>query len=289
MRQGAENDRVIVQRGIAFLMNNGFKYTITPDEYTGPDALEKFLFEGRNGFCEHYAASFATLMRTAGVPARVVVGYLGGEYSEKTRQMIVRQSDAHAWVEVWLEEAGWTRLDPTAALAPGRVNDFRTYLNSSAGGAALADMSAWSRALFETRLLWDRVNFAWQESVVEYNQESQENWLARAGIAWQPWHLIGFSLAVLLGTLFGIYRWLRRGARPRDPWARAWQKLCDKLRLAGHSPRHPGEGPLHYAARVRSTKLDITPLAQLYAEGRYGAEGGDLRAFRSAVRRLHVG
>ncbi|MBK8091809.1 MAG: DUF3488 domain-containing protein [Verrucomicrobiaceae bacterium] len=294
-RADANSDLEIVNRGVQHIQQNGFKYTLTPDEYTGPDALEQFLFEGRNGFCEHFAASFATLMRIAGVPSRVVIGFLGGEYSEKTRQMIVRQSDAHAWVEVWLEDTGWTRLDPTAALAPGRVeNPLRGYLTSGAGSGAMADMGTWDMMVFETRLFWDRLNFAWQESVVEYDEESQQSWLASlawligGGRWWRPWHLLGISFVLLSIALLLIYRWLSRRAAPADPWARAWLKLCEKLRRAGFPARHPGEGPLHYAQRIRTPQMDITPLAENYATGRYGAAGGDPRHFSSAVRQLRL-
>jgi uncharacterized protein (DUF58 family) len=287
-RRDAQTDLQIVQRGVQYLQTEGFKYTLTPDEYVGAAALERFLFEGKNGFCEHFAAAFATLMRIAGVPSRVVIGYLGGEYSDKTGQMIVRQSDAHAWVEVWLEERGWTRLDPTAALAPGRVNDFRTYLNSGAGSGVLADMGLWRRAVFETRLVWDRLNFAWQESVVEYNQESQEGWLSRLGIAWRPWHLLLLSALVLLSALYAIYRWLRRKRRVRDPWLRAWQLLGEKLHRAGFAARHAGEGPLDYARRISTPQMDIRALAETYAQGRYGADGADASVFLAEVRRLRV-
>src|SRR5437667_5357263 len=113
------DSRGVVNSALQFFRTQGFSYSLTPGEYEG---LEEFLFRRRVGFCEHYAASFATLMRLAGIPARVVVGYLGGEYNDLGHFFLVRQADTHAWCEVWLPENGWTRVDPTSAVAPGRAS-----------------------------------------------------------------------------------------------------------------------------------------------------------------------
>src|SRR5947208_13704256 len=115
------NPRATVNNALQFCQTQGFRYSLSPGEYKKDD-LDEFLFQRRVGFCEHYAASFATLMRLAGVPARVVAGYLGGEYNEFGRFFLVRQADTHAWCEVWLPESGWQRVDPTSVVAPERVN-----------------------------------------------------------------------------------------------------------------------------------------------------------------------
>src|SRR6188474_467147 len=120
------DSRGVVSSALQFFRTQGFSYSLTPGEY---DDLEEFLFRRRVGFCEHYAASFATLMRLAGIPARVVVGYLGGEYNDLGHFFLVRQADTHAWCEVWLPESGWTRVDPTTAVAPGRASlDLNSFL-----------------------------------------------------------------------------------------------------------------------------------------------------------------
>jgi hypothetical protein len=122
------DSRGVVNAALQFFRTQGFSYSLTPGEY---DSLEEFLFRRRVGFCEHYATSFATLMRLAGIPARVVVGYLGGEYNDLGHFFLVRQADTHAWCEVWLPENGWTRVDPTAAVAPGRASlDLTTFLET---------------------------------------------------------------------------------------------------------------------------------------------------------------
>src|SRR6266487_4426599 len=122
------DSRGVVNSALQFFRTQGFSYSLTPGEY---EHLEEFLFRRRVGFCEHYAASFATLMRLAGIPARVVVGYLGGEYNDLGHFFLVRQADTHAWCEVWLPEKGWTRVDPTSAVAPGRTSfDLTTFLET---------------------------------------------------------------------------------------------------------------------------------------------------------------
>lgn len=287
----AENDLQIVQLGIRHLQMNGFQYTLTPDEYgSGTTGLKDFLFRGKNGFCEHFAASFATLMRLAGVPSRVVIGFLGGEYSDRTGQMIVRQSDAHAWVEVWLNGTGWTRVDPTAALAPGRVGtDMRQYLSSSGAALDRERLGWWGLMAFETRLFWDRVNYAWQDAVVEYNQEFQRSWLASLG--WESgtwWHLLLLSMGLLLTGLATISLLLRRRGRESDPWRHAWRQLCQKLARAGHPPCRPSEGPLGYVKRVSPENGSLLAMAHMYTEGRYGAtdsSGDSLSAFLSLAKK----
>lgn len=285
----AQNDVQIVQLGILHLQQNGYQYTLTPDDYSGPGGLEDFLVRGKNGFCEHFASSFATLMRVAGVPARVVIGFLGGEYNDRTGQMIVRQSDAHAWVEVWLEKSGWTRVDPTAALAPGRIGNgnFRGYLDLDGAAIERQRLSWWGLAMFETRLLWDCVNYAWQDAVVEFNEDFQRDWLARLGFEdgrW--WHLLVLSMLFLIIGLVLISIFLQRRRREADPWHRAWLKLCTKLAKAGHPPRHPGEGPLAYAQRLSPAHSPLHDLALLYAEGRYGAFGASLPHFQKQAAAL---
>lgn len=284
----AENDLQIVQLGILHLQSNGYQYTLTPDEYAGgPDGMRDFLFRGKNGFCEHFAASFATLMRIAGVPSRVVIGFLGGEFNTRNGQMIVRQSDAHAWVEVWLENTGWTRVDPTAALAPGRVGvDMRGYLSS--GGAAFERerLGWWGITVFETRLFWDRLNYAWQDTVVEYNDDLQRNWLASLG--WEigsTWHLLLICLGFFVTGLSLISLQLRRRGRPVDPWRRAWEKFCQKLAKKGFPRCRPSEGPLGYMKRIAPGDSSMQALALRYAEGRYGHGSTSADAFQLLVKR----
>ena len=119
-RAGSKDDAAIINTALSYFSKNGFVYTLEPPLY-GADGVDDFLFGARQGFCEHYASAFVFLMRAANIPARVVTGYLGGEFNDVGNYYIVRQSDAHAWAEVWLAGQGWVRVDPTGVIAPGRV------------------------------------------------------------------------------------------------------------------------------------------------------------------------
>ena len=284
----AQNDEQLVAVALNHVRTQGFSYTLEPGEYLGPQALEDFFLNRRSGFCEHFSASFATLMRMAGVPSRIVVGYLGGEYSDHNGgYLIVKQSDVHAWTEVWLEKYGWYRVDPTAALAPDRVNiDLSALLAGGAEEAERQRRTLWGRSLQSLRLWWDSVNYGWQNQVVDYNEESQRGLLERVGLRQSKLVLLVPTAAfVLLGGLL-IAWWLRRPARHADPWMRLWQRLCRRLAKAGMPPCTPSEGPLAFAERVAHERPDLAvqmdQLAAMYVSGRYG--GADLfDAFKQGV------
>jgi hypothetical protein len=250
--------------------------------------LEDFFLRRRVGFCEHFSASFATLMRMAGVPSRIVVGYLGGEYSyHNGGYLIVKQSDVHAWTEVWLEKYGWYRVDPTTALAPDRMNiDLGAFLAGGAEEAERQRRTLWGRSWLRLRLWWDSVNYDWQNQVIDYNQESQRSLLERVGLRQGKLVLLIPSVAlVLLGSLLVTW-WLRRPARHADPWRRTWQRLCQRLARAGVRPYVASEGPLAFAERVAIERPDLAAqmgrLAEMYVSGRYG--GDDLfAAFQQGV------
>lgn len=287
-----QNDEQIVQIALNYLRTQGFSYALEPDEYLGPQALEDFVLRRRTGFCEHFSASFATLMRMAGVPSRIVIGYLGGELSDHNGgYLIVKQSDVHAWTEVWLERFGWFRVDPTAALAPDRVNiDMRSFF---AGGSAEMERqrrSLWWRSMQRLRLWWDSVNYGWQNQVIDYNQEAQRGLLESVGLRQSRFVLlIPSGIVIVLGAVL-VARWLRRPARHVDPWMRAWQRLCQRLAKAGVPPRFIHEGPLDYARRVATSRPDLAPqfepLATQYIAGRYGAAGETLESFKTHLARF---
>lgn len=297
----AQTDEQIAQLAIQYIQTQGFTYTLEPGEYIADDPLEEFYLRRRTGFCEHFAASFATLMRMAGIPSRLVIGYLGGEYSDHNGgYLIIKQSDVHAWTEVWLERYGWVRVDPTAALAPDRINvDLRSYLAGGAEEAERQRRTLWGRMTQRARLLWDSVSYAWQRQVIDYSQESQRSLLERFGLRQSRLLLLILSVAALLIVIAILTWWLRRPARHSDPWMRAWQRLSRKLAKAGITPRHLNEGPLAFASRVATTRPDLAPalqpLAEMYAAGRYGPTSPALadfkqrvRAFRGTLARRHA-
>lgn len=288
-RREAAGPEEVVQAALRYFATGGFQYTLEPGTYLGPSALEDFLLRRRTGFCEHFSAAFATLMRVAGVPSRVVMGYLGGEFSERGGYMIVRQSDAHAWTEVWLEGAGWTRVDPTVSAAPARGDlDLESYLLGDEAAIERFRSSFWGRGVQQFRLFWDHLNFQWYNTVVSFDEEAQFEWLSWLGLTQAPRRelLLGVSLGGLVVALFGLYFWLRRPGSEVDPWARAWREFCGGLERQGLPPRKVGEGPLAYAERVAPEHPGIQALARRYAEGRYGPEPVDVRVFRREVRTL---
>jgi len=291
-RSTGQTDAVVVQVALDHLRAQGFSYTLEPGTYTGPDALEDFLLRRRTGFCEHFSASFATMMRLAGVPARVVLGYFGGEWNPRGGFMTVRQSDAHAWTEVWLTGRGWTRVDPTAELAPGRMNvDLRTYLAGGEAELARQRGSLLWQGWQAVRMFWDDLGYQWQNYVIEFDEESQIEWLSRLGLGRVRGSLLLLiSVGIMSAALLLLALWLRRPARHRDPWARAWLRLCRRLEKLGLPARQPHEGPLAYAARISAARpalaTQLTELAQMYARGRYGPAAIPLRRFEQAARLL---
>ncbi len=174
------NPRAAVNSALQFFRTQGFRYSLSPGQYKKND-LDQFLFHRRVGFCEHYAASFATLMRLAGIPARVVVGYLGGEYNDLGRFFLVRQADTHAWCEVWLPDSGWTRVDPTSVVAPGRAGlDLNTFLarriasgEMETGRSAFVTQLTGSAIFTNLRLTWETLNYEWDTRILGFDADVQ--------------------------------------------------------------------------------------------------------------------
>lgn len=278
-RAATANDEAVVRSALGHFNRENFRYTLEPP-LLGLHSVDEFLFGTREGFCEHYASSFVFLMRAAHIPSRVVTGYLGGEYNEAGGYYIVRQSDAHAWAEVWLAGQGWVRVDPTAAIAPARVE--RNLAAAVPDTAALPFMARnppqWLRDL---RLNWDALANRWNQWVLGYNSELQFAFLSRLGmedITWQKLALnmtFGVGLVIALLALFMLRHLFAQ--RP-DKVQTAWLKLCRRLAKAG-LPRAPHEGAQDYAERIAAARPelaeDIHDLAARYSALRYGGERDD--------------
>jgi len=261
-----------VQLGIDFLRKQRLTYTLRPP-LTGEHVADEFLFETKRGFCEHFAAAFVVLMRAADVPARVVTGYQGGERNPVDNTWVIRQSDAHAWAEVWLDRQGWVRVDPTAAAAPLRIEE--NLAAAVPAGDPLPFLSGpgmeWLRDL---RFRWWAVNNVWNQWVLGFDPTRQLELLAQWGMDAPDWRkmmlwLVGLS-ALLLLALSALLLW----RRPRlDPAQRLWRKLTRRLEKRGFAC-HPWEGPHDYAARVAAelpaAADDIRAIAALYSGLRYG-------------------
>ncbi len=277
-RAGNSNDAAVIHSALSYFNQQNFHYTLDPPPL-GVNGIDDFLFTTRRGFCEHYASAFVFLMRAAGIPARVVTGYQGGEYNAFGNYYIVRQSDAHAWAEVWLPELGWQRIDPTAAIAPERVeHGLSAALPDNAALPFMArNPPLW---LHELRLNWDAVSYQWNQWVIGYNSERQFAFLSRFGID----SLSAQAISMLAGAglvvgLFALYMLRHLFKREQNKTQAAWLKLCRKLAKSG-LPRAPHEGPSDYAMRVAATRPDladsIQDLAARYIALHYGSSQDEI-------------
>ncbi len=299
-RRSARSDADVVSAALTHFRTEKFFYTLEPPALED-DPVDEFLFETRRGYCEHYAAAFVTLMRSAGIPARVVTGYQGGELNPAGNYLIVRQLDAHAWAEVWLPGQGWARVDPTAAIAPERIEygteGIRRLL---ARGAALGGMpsetlrdllalGAFEHARQQLRLSWDAANTAWQRWVLSYDQARQRELLAQLGFEdVNPLRLLGL-LALLIALVMGLYVMLTRRRVPRpDPVQRAYFTFCRKLAQIG-LVRAPQEGALSFAGRGARQRpqlaVAIHAITHFYLRLRYGGNE-DAAARREFTRQV---
>jgi transglutaminase-like putative cysteine protease len=292
----AGSDAALVQAALDYLRAGGFVYSLEP-ERLGPDAVDDFLFRTRVGFCGHYASAFVALMRAAGVPAHVVTGYLGGEWIPYGGYLLVRQSEAHAWAEVWLSGRGWTRVDPTAVVAPERLQRGIIDLlpQELSARARLLHASPWLAHLLQR---WDAANAWWTSHVVKFDYDAQLDLLERLGIHTPDARYLGWAFMLALCGWLAIIAWhMGRGTRVSRPdaLARAYARLCRKL--SAIAARAPHQGPLEFGAALIERRPDVRtavlPLLRRYAELRYGppapaTRAEDIRAFRHAVARLSI-
>ena len=286
-RQHAPDDAAVVRAALDYFHNENFYYTLQPP-LLGTDPVDEFLFDKRRGFCEHYASAFVVLMRAAGIPARVVTGYQGGELNPVGNYLIVRQSDAHAWAEVWLGRDGWVRVDPTAAVAPERIEYGADALRrlvargASLGRLAPAELAQalalnWSERLRrETRLLFDDLNTGWQRWVLDYGASRQRDLLARLGFPEvRAPQLVGFMTGLIaLVLLFYALAAGQKTARA-DPLQRIYQRFCRRLARIG-VVRAPHEGALAFGERCQRLRPDLTEhirsITDLYLRLRYAGD-----------------
>lgn len=285
-RAESASDAALVRRVLAHFNQQPFRYTLNPP-LLSRHSVDEFLFDTRAGFCEHYASAFTIMMRMAGIPARVVTGYQGGWYNERSGYLLVRQSDAHAWAEVWLPGVGWTRIDPTAAVAPSRVED--GALDALEGRRHWLDYE-WVR---ELRNGMDWMNRAWNDWVIAFDAARQSGLLGFLGVE----RLGTRSLVLLLALAMVVIAllvtpWLLRLGRnrERDPVVRHWRRFLERLVEAG-VPVSPAMGPLEVAAAATGApQLDdavIGRITRAYLEVRYASHAAgrdellrDLKHFR---------
>jgi protein-glutamine gamma-glutamyltransferase len=292
LRERRGTPAAIVEAAARHFREAGLVYTLNPPPLTG-DTVDGFLFDTRRGFCEHFASAFTFVLRAAGVPARVVTGYQGGEINPVDQILEVRQSDAHAWTEAWLAGRGWVRLDPTVLAAPARAQG--SLVDALAAGEPLPYMlrtnMEWLRSL---RHRWDALNNTWNQWVLGYTPERQRDLLHGLGLGEMGWQRLATLLTATCGLLLAaLIVWAMRGHRPRDPLERCWLDFCRRLARAG-LPRLPWEGPLAYAERAAVAfphHADaLRSIARSYARQRYGATPGaaELKSLHGRIRRFRL-
>lgn len=262
----------IVNAALKMFRQQAFIYTLAPPRL-GENPVDEFLFTTRRGFCEHYASSFVYLMRAAGVPARIVTGYQGGEINPNGNYLIVRQSDAHAWAEVWLEHRGWIRIDPTSAVAPNRIEQ---GISSSVNDAELLPILARRDypLLKKLYLNWDAINNGWNQRVLGYDQQKQLRLLAKLfgkEVAWSDIGLILMSVLIALMLVIS-YLLLRRKKVQLDAVNKSYQLFLRKMAKAGLD-KAPYEGAMDFSLRagqhLPAKQVEINEISQLYSALQY--------------------
>ncbi|MCW5644755.1 MAG: DUF3488 domain-containing transglutaminase family protein [Rhodoferax sp.] len=284
----------LIEAVLQRLRTGGYTYTLEPGVY-GVDTADEFWFDRRTGFCEHIASSFVIMMRALDIPARIVTGYQGGEINALDGYWTLRQSDAHAWAEVWLAGRGWVRVDPTAAVSPGRIGSLQRL--SAPRNVIASAMEAVNPAIwFNLRAAWEAVNNRWNQWVLNYSQATQLDLLKDIGFASPSWEDLGYVLLALivLSSLVGAAWTLWERSR-HDPWLRLLRDARRRL-AADDTPLAASTPPRALADLLRArwgpdddrTQAIVRWLLRLEAM-RYAPrrqQGADLAALRREFRQL---
>jgi len=297
-QQQIRSDSEMVIKALDYFRQQEFYYTLYPPTL-GENPADQFLFETRRGFCEHYATSFTLLMRIAGIPSRVVGGYQGGQINPLGDYLIVRQSDAHAWAEVWLQGKGWQRVDPTVAVAPERIErSIDPNLVSDTIGAPIhfIDVDSGLLRAILRQLQWgtDALNASWHRWVLGYSKERQLYLMQLLGFGFLQGHKLAYGMVAITGfllillTLVLLYRVRER----RDPVYATYLNFCRRLQRRG-VVRMDHEGPGDFANRVIDERPDlrnrVARITGLYIGIRYGRQDSksNRRLFARLVRGFH--
>ena len=238
-RYASADTAALVAAVMQRLRTGGYEYTLEPGVY-GKNTADEFWFDRKAGFCEHIASSFVVLMRALDVPARVVTGYQGGEFNALDGYWVVRQSDAHAWVEVW-QAGSWVRVDPTSAVSPQRIESFqRLAAPTGAFGGAMNSVlgNVWDTVgfnpLVQLRSVWDAVNNTWNQKVLNYTQAKQFELLKDLGFASPSWEDLSYVIiGVLLLVSLAASGWSLWERRQHDPWLRLLTMVQTRFKTLG--------------------------------------------------------
>ena len=282
-----------IQSALKMYRDEPFIYTLSPPRL-GFNSMDEFLFNSRKGFCEHYATSFVYLMRAAGVPARIVTGYQGGELNPSGHYLIVRQSDAHAWAEVWLEGQGWVRVDPTAAVSPSRVDDGIASALPDANELPILARHDYP-LLRKLYLHWDSVNNGWNQWVLGYNEQKQFELLSKLfGNDYSLQNLLFWLIgSITLVMLIITYFLLKTTRVYLAPAQRLYKTFLAKMKCVDLIPL-AAEGAQDFSARA-ALQLPvqaalIKEIGEIYNSLRYSKNlnANQLLRLRNLINQLHV-
>ena len=276
MRDATGSDMDYIDSVLAMFHNEAFFYTLQPPALGG-NSVDEFLFDTRQGFCEHYASAFSVMMRNAGIPSRIVLGYQGGEVNPLGGHLIVRQSDAHAWVEVWLDGFGWRRVDPTAAVAPERIEIGARDAAFDGIGVSWG-FSAPSQLLQNLTMTWDMLNAKWNDWILGYSPDKQKSFMEWLGMNAPSWRKMLLTLVVVVITLIlaiSAFMMLRYRPPKKDAAAILYNRFVKKTGVE----RRIGETEQEFAARVvRESALPedkVQTVTVAYLNARYGPGAPD--------------
>jgi transglutaminase-like putative cysteine protease len=293
LRERNPDDRRFISAVLQWFRDEQFFYTLAPP-LLEDNPVDLFLFDSRRGFCEHYASAFVVMLRAAGIPARVVTGYQGGEINPRGGYMIVRQSDAHAWAEAIID-GQWQRFDPTAAVAPSRVERglFGAVAASDPVPLFARQDGSW---LKEAQLAIDAFNHQWRRNVVQFNRDRQRA-LFRAWKLdqFEPWQLAAAGACALLAWAGGVFGWFAARRKRQERALALWNDVCRRLARAG-LPRLAYEGPIAFAGRAAARwpqfEIAFRAIGESFATLRYGVadrrEGDRLALLATLERAIEV-
>jgi transglutaminase-like putative cysteine protease len=267
---------IFIQALLQYFKNEDFHYTLKPP-LMDENPIETFLFKTRYGFCSHYATAFVYLMRVAHIPARVIGGYQGGEINKVGGFLEVRQADGHAWAEVWLENKGWVRFDPTAAVAPQRVEQGVNVEQQVANQAVdfspiIMDNKAYAW-LKQARQMWQTVDYSWQRWVINYDRANQNEFLSGLGI--NNLRAMLYAMLGIITFITAVLAWLllKNNRGHTDKVVLVYDKFCQKIAKA-QLQRHSNEGARDFADRACASLPEhseqINAITRLYIGLRYG-------------------
>ena len=271
-RKKYETEEEIVQAALQMFNQGLFSYTLRPKLLDLTNSVDDFLFNTKEGFCEHYASAFVVLMRAAGIPSRVVTGYLGGEKNYLNGYYRIKQSDAHAWAEVYYKNTGWTRVDPTGAIAPERIEQ---NLESALPDENLGGFFSGNTFFLRLENSWYALNTAWFDWVLDFDQDKQMDLMKKLGFKAPDWRATVYILVggVLTGVIFISFLYWRQSRNViKEPIQKLYVRFLQILEKDGLTI-DSSEGPQELSERASkqfpSKANAIQEFLNTYIDARY--------------------